>query len=221
MKFKPIVLSPPHHAVIDHWLSFQNGKCIYAYAPLPFQSSKAPKCTIDAVLDYVVRVKLAAVVDLDTHKNWTHHAFTSSSSSIFSLQMGQEVPPLAFQTPTQSAWKVWPQAVVWFALAGVLWKSWKQIEHESSATTSFCFRTEFSGLLTAAGVGRSLAVMMRYSQSTMFPPGTKYSYRFSALYHRLTILLLEVSSFSEAGGLLSITLAPAGGPCLQNLVWSC
>lgn len=219
MKFKLIVLSPPHHAVIDNWLSFQNGKCIYAYAPLPFQSSKAPKCTIDAVLDFVVRVKWAAVVDLGTHKNWTHHAFTSSSYPwIFSLQMGQEVPPLAFQTPTQSAWKVWPQAVVWFILSRVLWKSWKQIEHDSSAITRSCFRT---GLLTAAGLGRSLAVMMRYSQSTMFPPGTKYSYRFSALYHRLTILLLGFSSFSEAGGLLSASLAPAGGPCLQNLVWSC
>jgi hypothetical protein len=54
MKVKLIVLSPPHHAVVDDWLSFQN---VNAYAPLPFQSSKAPKCTIDAVLDFVVRVK--------------------------------------------------------------------------------------------------------------------------------------------------------------------
>jgi hypothetical protein len=62
------VLSP-HHAVVDDRLSLQNGNCVNAYAPLPFQSSKAPKCTIDAVFDFVVKVKLAAVVDLDTHKN--------------------------------------------------------------------------------------------------------------------------------------------------------
>jgi hypothetical protein len=41
MKFKLIVLSPPHHAVVDDWLSFQNGNCVNA----------------NAVLDFVVRVK--------------------------------------------------------------------------------------------------------------------------------------------------------------------